>query len=219
MASWIVHLRVADALLDRIPGLDAEKFVVGNIGPDCGAVTAVRGEYDPPNTITHYSPGGKKRDCEPWRFRAEYLPDPDPVRQSFYLGYYVHLLTDRLWHEHVFVKAEQAHAAEFAADPELKFVMKKDWYDLDAKYLRDHPGFRAFEILCNVQAFPNTYLPFYSETAIFDQVRNIPRFYASVDSDLDRDYPFLTEAAMDAFLDLAVAEIGDILREDGLITE
>jgi hypothetical protein len=97
--------------------------------------------------------------------------------------------------------------------------MKKDWYDLDAKYLRDHPGFRAFEILCNVQAFPNTYLPFYSETAIFDQVRNIPRFYASVDSDLDRDYPFLTEAAMDAFLDLAVAEIGDILREDGLITE
>ncbi len=144
MASWIEHLRVADWLLDKLQGLDAKQFVVGNIGPDCGAVTDVPGEYDPPNRITHYSPGGKKRDCEPWRFRDAYLPDPDPARNAFYLGYYVHLWTDRLWHERVFRKAEETHAAAFAANPAMKLVMKRDWYDLDARFLRDHPDFRAF---------------------------------------------------------------------------
>ena len=31
MASWMVHLRVADSLLDQIPGLSQAEFIVGNI--------------------------------------------------------------------------------------------------------------------------------------------------------------------------------------------
>ncbi len=34
MASWIVHLRIADQLLDQIPDLKSTEFVVGNIAPD-----------------------------------------------------------------------------------------------------------------------------------------------------------------------------------------
>ena len=36
MASWMVHLRIADRLLDSLPGLSAVDFVVGNIAPDSG---------------------------------------------------------------------------------------------------------------------------------------------------------------------------------------
>ena len=31
MASWMVHLRVADSLLDQIPDLSQAEFIVGNI--------------------------------------------------------------------------------------------------------------------------------------------------------------------------------------------
>ena len=31
MASWMIHLRIADLLLDQIPGLDETAFVFGNI--------------------------------------------------------------------------------------------------------------------------------------------------------------------------------------------
>jgi hypothetical protein len=36
MASWIVHLRVTDKLLDQIPDLSPVEFVIGNIAPDSG---------------------------------------------------------------------------------------------------------------------------------------------------------------------------------------
>ena len=42
MASWIVHLRIADQLLDRIPDLRSTEFVVGNIAPDSGMKRIVR---------------------------------------------------------------------------------------------------------------------------------------------------------------------------------
>lgn len=216
MASWIVHLRVADRLLDRIEGVSPVQFLVGNLAPDCGALTAVPGEYDPPNRITHYSPGGKKRDCEPWRFRDEYLPDPDPARHSFYLGYYTHLQVDALWHRLVFLPIERAHAEEFAVDPARVFVMKEDWYDLDRRFLREHPRFRAFETVRQVRSFPNIYLPFYSRDAIQDQLRYIVSFYGPTDRDLDRPYPYLDQAAMDAFIGQAAEEIYRTLEKDGL---
>jgi len=36
MASWIVHLRIAELLLGMIDGLDAPYFAIGNIAPDSG---------------------------------------------------------------------------------------------------------------------------------------------------------------------------------------
>ena len=33
MATWIAHLRIAEALLELIPGLAADQFAIGNIAP------------------------------------------------------------------------------------------------------------------------------------------------------------------------------------------
>ena len=38
MASWMIHLRVADLLMDRIPEIDETAFVMGNIAPDSLAI-------------------------------------------------------------------------------------------------------------------------------------------------------------------------------------
>jgi len=39
MASWMVHLRIADCLLDKFVHLDKTAFVMGNIAPDSGVPT------------------------------------------------------------------------------------------------------------------------------------------------------------------------------------
>jgi hypothetical protein len=36
MATWIVHLRLTENLLELIEGPDAAQFAVGNIAPDSG---------------------------------------------------------------------------------------------------------------------------------------------------------------------------------------
>ena len=53
MASWIVHLRIADQLLDRIPDLRSTEFVVGNIAPDSGIPNADWSAYTPSLSLIH----------------------------------------------------------------------------------------------------------------------------------------------------------------------
>ena len=36
MASWMIHLRIADKLLDRIPDISPIEFIMGNMAPDSG---------------------------------------------------------------------------------------------------------------------------------------------------------------------------------------
>ena len=80
MASWMIHLRVADLLMDRIPGLDETAFVMGNIAPDSGVPNADWTAYSPPKTISHYK---TRREDETFfdieRFLKEYLT-PEQIR-------------------------------------------------------------------------------------------------------------------------------------------
>lgn len=54
MASWMIHLRVADALLDLIPGLSQTEFVVGNIAPDSGIPNDDGISFTPSSVISHF---------------------------------------------------------------------------------------------------------------------------------------------------------------------
>lgn len=38
MASWMIHFRIADGIINIIKNIDAEKFMVGNIAPDWGDI-------------------------------------------------------------------------------------------------------------------------------------------------------------------------------------
>ena len=102
MASWMVHLRVADALLDSLPNLTPTEFIVGNIAPDSGVPNADWSAFSPPTSVSHFKTAGKKAD--PGAFAAKYLTrrqDYSPEQFSFYLGYLTHLLTDVLWSEQI----------------------------------------------------------------------------------------------------------------------
>ena len=39
MATWMVHLRIADGIMKEIPKLERQEFIMGNIAPDSGVPT------------------------------------------------------------------------------------------------------------------------------------------------------------------------------------
>lgn len=214
MASWIVHLRIADQLLDRIPDLRSTEFVVGNIAPDSGIPNADWSAYTPSPVLSHF----KTDDSVPKSIhiplfiarhfseekRAEYTKE----EYSFFLGYLVHLLTDQLWSSQVASPLQNRFPEEWAADKHtLIQKAKEDWYDLDFLYLKQHPGFRAYAIYENAVGFRNTFLDIFSPDAFDNRREYITAFYRQENDHLDREYPYLTEAEMDFFVQNAAGQI------------
>ena len=61
MASWMVHLRVADELLKQIENLDAQAFVMGNIAPDSGVPNEDWTVFQPPKDVSHFSEKSQRK--------------------------------------------------------------------------------------------------------------------------------------------------------------
>lgn len=216
MASWMVHLRIADKLLDAIPSLSPTEFIVGNIAPDSGVPNEDWSAFTPSTTVSHFKTAGKKAD--PDAFAAKYFTDARRAEysrreQSFYLGYLVHLITDVLWVRDIYAPSKVKFADQYAADPgNFIWTLKKDWYDLDFKYLRDHPDFRAFRLYREAENFVNEFMDEFSPDAFDNRRRYITGWYLEGKENLDREYPWLTESEMDAFVDAAARELSDILH-------
>lgn len=211
MASWMVHLRIADKLLDKIPGLSPVEFIVGNIAPDSGVPNADWSQFFPNTTVSHFKSDGKNAD--PAAFAAKYFQPEQQAsyneqQYAFYLGYYVHLITDTLWVRDIYRPTCKKFASLREADPvKFTWTIKEDWYDLDYKYLRDHPGFRAFRVYLGALGFRNDFMEEFSADAFDNRREYITDFYLQGKENLDREYPYLTEAEMDTFVQNATEEI------------
>ena len=207
MATWIVHLRVSNEYIKRnlIPAEYLREFVLGSVAPDCGyGKKDSAGEFMPPPEITHWAPGGIKLYCEYWKFLDAYLKgrkhDSD---YYFYLGYYIHLITDIMWSAMMYLPTTITYAEEYKANPDFLKVIKIDWYDLDFKFLRDNPNFEPYRILENT-TFCKDYLPYYEPGQLTTQIRFIADYYRhSEGHTLDRDYPYLDEITMNRFIECA----------------
>ncbi|QUI23902.1 zinc dependent phospholipase C family protein [Vallitalea pronyensis] len=201
MATWGIHIRIAEKLLDKYGDLDEVSFLVGNIGPDCGKPNEDWSSFTPSKEVSHWM--DENRTFRADLFYSEYLDSPlsDKKERSFLLGYYVHLLTDRAWRNMINDKKETHEAyAPLIEDKSFIWTIKKDWYDLDFKYFRDHPDCIFFRTFQHITSFPN-YLDYYPEDAIINQVRYITAFYTSPHDNLDRDYKYLTMDEMNIFID------------------
>ena len=214
MASWMIHLRVADLLMDRILGLDETAFVMGNIAPDSGVPNADWSVYSPPKAVSHYKTrSGDETFFDIGRFLSEYFT-AEQIRSysqrefSFFLGYYVHLLTDVDWTLNIY-RPMIAEYVEKRGEEKNAFIwkMKQDWYDLDFRYLKEHPDFRAFNIYEQASGFLNEYLDIFSKDAFDNRREYICGFYRGQHGELYRDYPFLNPVQADAFVKKTVESV------------
>ena len=221
MATWIVHLRVCDKYIKRglIPDEYKEVFVLGSVAPDCGyGAKDSYGDFVPPPEVTHWAPGGIKLYCEYWKFLDAYLKDRE--RNSdyyFYLGYYIHLITDIMWSTMIYLPTKIKYKTEYEKDPDFLKTIKVDWYDLDFKFLRDNPDFEPYRLLCAAGEVKD-YLPYYQPGQLTLQTRYIADYYNNNNGRaLDREYPYMSGEAMDSFI-VCAAELAYFdLERKGLL--
>lgn len=208
MASWMIHLRIADKLLDMIPDLSPIEFIMGNMAPDSGVPNEDWSAFSPSTAVSHYrrDNGTGKKVIDVHRYVEEFFTPEhrktyDNRQYSFYLGYYTHLLTDMLWSELV----AQPVRKKF---PDITWdEIKEDWYGQDFLYIKKHPGFRVFRAYLGSVGFLNRYMDFFAPDAFDNRREYITSFYLQEQENLDREYPYLTEDEATFFVDQAVSSI------------
>lgn len=213
MASWMIHLRIADKLLDAIPDLSPIEFIMGNLAPDSGIPNDDWTRFTPDQTVSHFrlddGSGKKVIDLEAYRaryFSPALIEGYNEQQYAFYLGYYTHLLTDLCWSDRIAWPIRQRY-------PDTDWwQIKKDWYDQDRLYLKKHPGFRAFRAYLGSVGFVNTYMDFFPADAFDLRRKAVTDFYLADGDDPDRAYTYLTEAEADRFVEDCVATILEVLK-------
>ena len=220
MGSWISHLRIAANLFNRLPGLDEVAFTFGNLAPDSGMPNADWTVFDPPKEVSHFlSSNGGESAVQDLVFYRQYLcsckRDQDPAVFSFLMGYFVHLVSDRLWAYKIGKPSRLYYADLFSIHSEVDAwnTIKEDWYSLDQLYVRDHPDCLFWQVLMKAE-IPQSPLPFVRQPAFEQQINYIRNFYSRPDDHwkLDRPFPYLNETSMSRYIEESSACLIKIFR-------
>lgn len=215
MASWIIHLRVAQQLYQKLHIEPIDAFVLGNIAPDSGVPTADGSGFVPDTSISHFRSldGNGIKKIHENRFIGRYFTQqqrksyPDK-KYAFFLGYLTHLLTDQLWADKIVYAAKDKQQELFETDRGLFWrTIKRDWYDLDFMYLKANPDFEAFRVYRDAPDVRNTYLDFFSETAFEERRHFILTFYADGAANVVWRDTYLSMEELDCFVASAADEI------------
>lgn len=219
MATWVVHLRIADAVrqqLSWVCSLPELPFVVGNLAPDGGQEIAPH-VYEPDSATTHWTPTGKKRNIDAEAFYQAYLQEQSLTAdaQAFYLGYYAHLLTDVQWIRQMLQPLKQKIGiAHFTGTPYDAMLQQNLTY-LEQAYCREIASFPAWEQVQKTKTFPNRYLPYYREDTLTEKLEELRQRYAK---SVEKPTEFLVTAAeLNAFIEQTVLQITEIFEEKGCI--
>jgi hypothetical protein len=210
MASWIVHLRLAENLLQLIDGLYTTYFAIGSIAPDSGIPDENREKFTPPREVTHF----RAKEGAVWRiadltFYRQHLaplrPEAEDVaRFSFLLGYFLHLVTDNLWHHLIALPTLKRFAAEYKADPVFRWEARRDRDGLSFLYVRDHPDSLFWRVFLHCEYF-ESYLDFLPTAVVQQHIDAIKTLYQRTDEEIKalykRSYHYLTKAEIDRFVE------------------
>jgi len=215
MASWIIHLRVAQGIYEKLNLVHKTEFVMGNIAPDSGVPTADGAGFIPDVAVSHFrtvDENGIKNVHEDVfvtrYFTKEKREGYNEKEYAFYLGYLVHLLTDKLWVSKIVYEAKEKLFDLFEKDTTLFWkTVKRDWYDLDFLYLKSHPDFPAFRLYEGIKEFKNTYLDFFAEDAFEQRKRFIVEFDRKGVETVEERETYISLEELDVFVEDAVEEI------------
>ncbi|WP_088104202.1 zinc dependent phospholipase C family protein [Halalkalibacter urbisdiaboli] len=211
MATWVTHFRIAEELLIKELPVSTIDFLVGNIGPDCGLI-GENGKPTPPKEITHFEIEGKINSDS---FYQKYLSDEKESLSSefsYYLGYYIHLLTDEEWIEFIEQKKKEKVYQEILNTPEYINLVKRDWYGLDFLYLKNHKDNIFWKEFQHITDFPE-YLSFFPQGQTLEQIRNITNFYHSRTISDDHEFIYLTSYEVDEFVENTVQTVKELLNQ------
>jgi Zinc dependent phospholipase C len=214
LATWMAHFRIAENLLNRGLRVTEKEFVVGNIGPDCGLPDPETGIFFPDKITTHFKDDGS---INPELFLKKYIQEEDGFTDpcsSFYLGYYLHLVTDVEWSRMHREKKKEPVYQDILGTPGYTRAVKSDWYGADFVYLQENRNTIFHNVFQHINRFPD-YLDIFPENQISTQIKRITEFYLgdSYAFALEPDYRFdyLTPNEISRFVEETTEKLMEIL--------
>ncbi len=222
MASWMIHLRVAQGIYQKLNLKHKTEFVMGNIAPDSGIPTADGTEFVPDAEVSHFrtvDENGIKNVHDDMfverYFTKERRESYNARDRAFYLGYLVHLLTDKLWTSKIVYGAKEKFADLFEQNNAAFWEkIKRDWYYIDFLYLKKYPAFEAFGIYEGIKEFKNSYLDFFAEDAFIQRKKFIIEFYREGIEKVKERETYISPDELDAFVEYAVEKIINTINEE-----
>lgn len=165
MASWMIHLRIAQQLYRQLNIESINEFVLGNIAPDSGIPSKDGSGFIPDAAVSHFrslDENGIKKIHEEQFIRRYFTPahrlSYSKKEYAFFLGYLTHLLTDKIWAREIVYSAKEKLNKLFRANRE----------------------FEAFRIYRESKDIRNTYVDCFSENAFEERRLFILNFYANL---------------------------------------
>lgn len=217
MASWVTHLRIADELLDTVDYVHQLHFIVGNIAPDAGEPNEDGSEFKPPTSISHWKLEGIPHSRRSEKFKEEYLKSTiETNATAFYLGYYVHLLTDYIWVRDIYPLLERQFGLGFDYNTSLMQKIKRNMFEIDCIYLKKHPNFNAFSTLIKIKTYPNVYLKYFQREAFEKKIVYIKNYYSNYHSEINEiteNHSYIGERNVNNFVIDAKNEIHDKIKD------
>lgn len=215
MASWIIHLRVAQGLMERTKIDCVTEFIMGNIAPDSGVPNEDGSGFVPSSEVSHYNQKDENgiKGVQEELFIQSYLTEEQrnnytKEQYTFYLGYLTHLITDKLWADKIAYSAKLQMEDLFRENnAEFWHFVKRDWYDLDFMYLKKNPDFEAFQIYEKTSGFKNIFLDFFAEDALEKRKEVITDFYHDGVEKVKERETYISLKELDAFVSESVDEI------------
>jgi hypothetical protein len=211
LATWVTHFRIAEELLKTEIPVSPIEFLVGNIGPDCGLI-GEDGVPKPPKEITHFEVDGRISSDSFYNQYLEEGKESQTREFSYYLGYYIHLVTDEGWLKLLKRKKKEKLYQDILNSPDYAGIVKKDWYGLDFLYLKHHKDNIFWTEFQHITDFPE-YLSFFKKGQTFEQIRNITEFYQTSSISEDHEFIYLTAAEVDDFVESTLQEVKEQLNE------
>ena len=199
MANWVTHLRIAEEVLKKIDfSVDIEKYLVGSVAADSGTVgydeNGKRG-YNPPRYVSHWIDNvpGWDVSIHYERFYDTYIKNENDFdKKSFYLGYYIHLITDAMWMELVYRPVRESFKTDEEYQKKARNQLKPDWFKAELIFLLNNPGFKPLKILKTINNFDNIYLDYFPSMAIQNKIDEVVKTYADFNVDVNGVFPYLS---------------------------
>ena len=221
MATWVMHLRVAEKLMNAsslegfFKDIDEAAYFAGAIAPDSGKMVG-NFTYIPPKDVSHWKReevSYEQRFLDNREFYSNYyVGESDSFRKSLFWGYYIHILTDTIYVRDIIHPYMKKQGDDFwKANIEN---IRKGWYEIDFRFVERNPNYRPLKLLKDIEPFENGFMDYFEPTDIYNRVKNAVILYETSVS--DKNCVFYTHTDIDAegLIDRMVEEISEFISNN-----
>lgn len=221
MATWVMHLRVAEklrdcqAIADLFENIDEKAYYVGSIAPDSGRMVG-NFTYIPPKDVSHWKREDvsyQQRFLDNREFYLKYyVNETDSFKKSLFLGYYIHILTDTIYVRDIIHPYMKKRGMEFwRASIEN---IRKGWYEIDFRFVERNPHYRPLELLKRVDPFENEFIDYFAPTDIYNRVQSAISLYENSTTHDDCVFYTHTESDAEELIGKMVEEISKFIANN-----